>query len=234
LKTVIIIPTYNERDNITPLISELRVRYPDFDILVVDDNSPDMTYQIVREISKDDSKVKLLLRERKEGLGRALVSGYRYSLSNGYQRLIQFDADFSHSPEYIDSILKGLDYCGLVVASRNIAGGGVQNWSLFRIFVSRLANLLTSIMLSLGVRDATSGFRGFSIDFIRYFLKERSISKGYIIQVETTLYAKRYGCGIKEVPFIYKEREKGESKLNFKEALVSAFTLIRLSFKRYN
>ena len=82
MKTVIIIPTYNERDNITPLISELRVRYPDFDILIVDDNSPDITYQIVREISKDDSKVKLLLRERKEGLGRALVSGYRYSLSN--------------------------------------------------------------------------------------------------------------------------------------------------------
>ncbi|MDP8253613.1 MAG: polyprenol monophosphomannose synthase [Candidatus Kaelpia aquatica] len=234
MKTAIIVPTYNERENILFLIDILRKRYPEFDLLVIDDNSPDMTYEVVREFSMRDDKVKLLFRERKEGLGRALCSGYRYSMANGYQRLIQLDADFSHPPEYIDLILKGLNSAGLVIASRNIAGGGVENWSLFRILVSRLANLATSIMLRLGVRDATSGFRGFSRDFIEDFIKKGPISRGYIIQVETTFYARRLGYGIKEVPFIYRERERGKSKLDIKEVLISVFTLIRLAFKRCN
>ncbi|MDP8216671.1 MAG: polyprenol monophosphomannose synthase [Candidatus Kaelpia imicola] len=234
MKTVIIIPTYNERDNILFLIDILRKRYPEFDLLVIDDNSPDMTYGVVQEVSMRDERVKLLFREKKEGLGRALCSGYLYGITNGYQRLIQLDADLSHPPEYIDAILRGLDSSDLVIASRNIAGGGVRNWSLFRILVSRLTNLTAGIMLRIGVRDATSGFRGFSRDFIEDFIKKGPISRGYVIQIETTLYAKRSGYGIKEVPFIYREREEGKSKLNIKEVLISAFTLIKLVFKRYD
>jgi len=234
LKTVIIIPTYNEKENILFLVGVLRSRYPDFDLLIIDDNSPDKTYEIIEEISMRDQKVKLLFREKKEGLGRALCSGYNYGVTNDYQRIIQLDADLSHPPEYIDAILKGLESADLVIASRNVAGGGVRDWSLFRILVSHLSNLAVSVMLRLGIRDVTSGFRGFSRDFVEGFIKEKPISRGYIIQVETTFYARRLGYGIKEIPFIYKEREKGKSKLDIKETLISASTLIRLVFKRYN
>jgi dolichol-phosphate mannosyltransferase len=234
LKTVIIIPTYNERESITALISLIRAYYPDLDIMVIDDNSPDMTYRMVKEISEEDPRVKLILRDKREGLGRALLAGYRYGLDNGYQRLIQIDADLSHPPENIELILKGLESSGLVIASRNITNAGFKDCPLSRVFLSRLANLLASNALGLKVKDVTSGFRGFSIELISYILKENPISKGYIIQVETTLYAKRCGCGIKEVPFIYRDRKRGDSKMDIKEVLTSTITLLKLILKRYN
>ncbi|MDD5613838.1 MAG: glycosyltransferase [Candidatus Omnitrophica bacterium] len=235
MKTLILIPTYNEKDNILLLISDIRASYPDCDILVVDDSSPDGTYQLVEKLSLKDSNIKLLLREKKEGLGAALFSGYRYAFLNNYDKVVQLDADYSHPVSYISAILPALDRASLVICSRNVSGGGTENWAMFRIILSRLAGFTASSLLGLKAKDPTSGFRGFSKGLITCLVTEyKPVSKGYLIQVETTLIAKTLKCGVLEIPFIYRERQSGASKLGTVETFKSGLALARLIFKRYN
>ncbi|MDP8234191.1 MAG: polyprenol monophosphomannose synthase [Candidatus Saelkia tenebricola] len=233
-KQLILIPTYNERENVSALIPELRNKFPELDILVVDDSSPDGTSEVIRNFSNSDTRVNLLLRENKEGLGKALFSGYKYAVENGYQKIIQMDADFSHPTEYIKDILDHLDSNTVVICSRYVRGGGSCNWPLPRIFLSWLANFLTSILLTLSIKDATTGYRGFPSSFLKEFISETPIASGYLIQVETVLKSLRLGYHIKEVPFIYQRRRGGESKLDICEAFKSGWGLLRLRFKRYN
>ena len=233
-KILILIPTYNERENISALIPVLRRDYPGLDILVIDDNSPDKTANFVKKFSRRDPKVALLLRSEKQGLGRALIAGYKYAVLNGYQKVIQLDADLSHPPGYIRDILEVLSKDSIVVLSRNIPGGGSSGWSLFRQLVNKFANLLVRTLLLLKVKDATSGFRGFPVSFLRELVKSELISSGYLIQVEVVIIALRLNYRVKEVPFIYQRRTEGVSKLDFLEALGSGFRLFGLVFKRYN
>ncbi|HEO63886.1 MAG TPA: glycosyltransferase [Candidatus Omnitrophica bacterium] len=235
MKILILIPTYNEKDNILPLISDIRASYPGCDILVIDDSSPDGTYRLVERLSLKESRIKLLLREKRKGLGAALFSGYKYAFSNHYDKVVQIDGDYSHPVKYIKEILTGLDMAGLVVCSRNISGGGSEDWALFRILLSRLAGSAAKSLLGLGAKDPTSGFRGFSKDFIASLVAEyKPISKGYLIQVETVLIAKAAGYGVLEIPFIYRKRRSGASKLGIIETFKSGLVLVRLILKRYN
>lgn len=232
-KNLILIPTYNERENISVLIPDLRSKFPELDILVVDDSSPDGTYEAAGEFSKNDDKVHLLLKKRKEGLGRALFAGYRYAVENGYQKVIQMDADFSHPIKYIPDILKNLDSKTIVVCSRHIEGGGSLNWPLPRIFLSWFANFIAKVLLSLKVKDATSGYRGFPAAFLKGFIREIPVSSGYLVQVETVLKSLKSGYDVKEIPFVYLKRRQGKSKLGVYEALKSGWALLMLVFERY-
>jgi len=231
---LVLIPTYNEKGNIAVLIPDLRNQFPELDILVVDDNSPDGTYEVVEEFSKNDDRVHLLLKKRKEGLGKALFAGYKYAVENGYRKVVQMDADFSHPLEYIPHILKNLDFKTIVVCSRHIEGGGSLNWSLSRVFLSWFANFVVKVLVSLKVKDATSGYRGFPITFLREFIQETPVSSGYLIQVETVLKSLKSGYNIKEIPFVYLKRRQGKSKLGIYEVLKSGWALLRLCFERYN
>ncbi len=233
-KTLIIIPTYNEKENIGALLSILRKNYPEFDILVIDDNSPDKTSKFVADISGRDNKVRLLLREKKEGLGKALFAGYRYAVENKYEMVVQMDADFSHPVSYISEILKAFLSDRIVICSRHIEGGGSENWSFFRIAVTIIANFSARILLSLKVKDLTSGFRAFPGSFLKELLKERPLSGGYLIQVETVIKALKYGYKVIEIPFVYQKRKEGVSKLGLLETLKSAAGLVGLTLKRYN
>ena len=232
-KYLILIPTYNERKNISVLIPDLRTKFPGLDILIIDDNSPDGTYKLVEEFSKKDGKIHLLLKERKEGLGKALFAGYKYAVENGYQKVIQMDADFSHPLEYIPRILKNLDFKTIVVCSRHIEGGGFLNWPFQRVFLSWSANFIVRVLLFLKVKDATSGYRGFPAAFLKEFIRKMPVSSGYLIQVETVLKAQKSGYGVEEIPFVYLKRKEGKSKLGVYEALKSGWALLILCFERY-
>jgi len=232
-KNLILIPTYNEKENILVLIPDLRNKFPELDILVIDDSSPDETYKLAEEFSKNDNKIHLLLKKRKEGLGRALFAGYKYAVENGYQKVIQMDADFSHPVKYIPDILKSLDPETIVVCSRHVKGGGSLNWPFSRIFLSWFANFIVNVLLSLKVKDATSGYRGFPAAFLKEFIREIPVSSGYLVQVETVLKSLKLGYGVREIPFVYLKRRQGKSKLDIYETLKSGRALLRLCFERY-
>lgn len=233
-KALIIIATYNEKDNIRLLIQELRQLYPGLDILVLDDNSCDTTSEIVRSISQKDKRVKLISRKKKEGLGKALLCGYKYALDNGYRNLIQMDADFSHPPVYISRLLDNLDSGKVLVCSRFIKGAGFQDCPWVRIFISRSANLISRVLLGLKVKDLTSGFRSFPDSFLKILHRTKLVSKGYFLQVEVIYRALKAGYEVKELPFIYRGRERGKSKLNFLEILKSWAALFKLALQKYS
>ena len=227
--TVVLIPTYNERDNLSKLIPKIFEEYPDIHILVIDDNSPDGTPNLLKELSSKYKNLRYVVRVGERGLGTALLRGYREALKHGYRYLIQMDADLQHDPKYIKDILERLiDGCDLVIASRYVAGGGVEGWSLLRRIVSKAANMYSRAILGIKVRDATSGYRGFKLDSLGRIIDDIKYSRGYVIQVETVYRFSQAGMRICEVPFIFRERERGSSKLGITTILEFFIKVIRL------
>jgi dolichol-phosphate mannosyltransferase len=230
-KGLILIPTYNERENIQILLPILRKEFPSLDVLVVDDNSPDGSWEIVKEFSEKDPGVKLLLRENKEGLGKALFAGYSYAVENDYSILIQMDADFSHPPEYIRDIIKNLRNDNIVICSRylEVEASKMED----KRMVSKLANWVARTMVLNRVKDPSSGFRGYPISFLEKVVKYKPLSSGYFLQVEMVMLAFKFGYLVEEIPFIYRKRKYGESKLGIKEGLLALPVIVRLLLRRY-
>ncbi|MFI0431628.1 MAG: polyprenol monophosphomannose synthase [Candidatus Nanopelagicales bacterium] len=213
---LVIIPTYNERDNVERIVGRVRAAVPEAHVLVADDNSPDGTGVIADELAAADDNVHVLHRMGKEGLGAAYLAGFAWGLERGYDVLVEMDADGSHKPEQLPLLLDGLREADLVLGSRYVPGGSVVNWPKSRELLSRGGNLYTRMALSLPLRDATGGYRAFRANTLRSLDLNGVGSAGYIFQVDLAYRAQRRGLVVKEVPIEFVEREVGDSKMDQK------------------
>ncbi len=237
MRVLIIIPTYNERDNIGPLLSQIHDALPVADVLIVDDNSPDGTGQLADELAQKDSRLRVLHRAGKLGLGTAYLTGFRYALEAGYDYVFEMDADFSHDPCYLPGLLAaaseegGADLC---IGSRRIPGGGTENWGLGRQLLSAGGSLYARVILGLGrdfrhhlkageweqllglpVNDLTSGFKCFRRRVLESLDLDSIHSEGYSFQIEVTYRAMQRGFRVTEVPIVFVDRRAGQSKMSF-------------------
>ena len=220
---LVIIPTYNEIDNVDMITGRLRASVPEAHILLVDDNSPDGTGRRGDELAASDDHIHVLHRQGKEGLGAAYKAGFAWALGQGYDVIVEFDADGSHQPEQLPSVLAALHGADMVKGSRWVPGGSVVNWPLHRELLSRGGSLYTRIMLGLPVRDITGGLNAFRADTLRAILNDPIDGQGYGIQRDLTWNAHKRGYRIKEVPIEFIERTAGESKMSgdvVKEAMI--------------
>lgn len=231
MKTFVIIPTYNEKENIANLIDKiLKLKIKNLHIVVVDDNSPDETWKIVEEISKDKKNVHLLLRKAKRGRGYAGKEGFIYCLKNKGDIIIEMDADFSHNPNYIPLMLKEIKNHDVVLGSRRVKGAKEIGRGVIRMIITYFANLYIKMMLGLEVKDCNSGFRCFKRKVLEknaYKLK----SKGPAIIQEILFKAHLKGFKIKEIPITFVNRKKGKSKLGIKQLTMGYFMVLKLKIQ---
>jgi len=213
-RVVIVMPTYNERQNLESIAGRVRTALPTADLLVVDDNSPDGTGDIADKMAETDSHVQVLHRTEKAGLGKAYIAGFSWALDRGYDVIIEMDADGSHQPEHLPSLVAALDIADLAIGSRWMRGGKVVNWPKSREALSRAANVYTELMLGLGVRDATAGFRAYRAATLRKISLNQVESTGYCFQIDLTIRVAQAGLRIVEVPITFVEREHGASKMS--------------------
>jgi dolichol-phosphate mannosyltransferase len=213
-KTFVVVPTYNEGQNIDSLMSRLLETGPDVSLLIVDDNSPDGTADRVKAVASTNPRVHLLSRPGKMGLGSAYKAGFKYVLEHGADYVIQMDADFSHDPKYIPDMLEAIGECDLVIGSRYVVGVNVVNWPIDRLLLSYFANLYTRIITGLPVHDATSGFKCFRRRVLEAIDLDQIISDGYCFQIEMNFRSARKGFAIREIPIVFVDRHSGTSKMS--------------------
>jgi dolichol-phosphate mannosyltransferase len=221
-RVLVIIPTYDERENIESIIGRVRVSVPEAEILVADDASPDGTGELADRIAADDDHVHVLHRTGKEGLGAAYVAGFRWGLERGFDVLVEMDADGSHQPEELPRLLTALEDHDLVIGSRWVNGGRVENWPKKREALSRGANTYSRLLLGFPVHDSTGGFRAYRATTLSKIGIDEVTSQGYCFQVDLTLRTVRSGLRIAEVPITFVERTHGASKMN-RDIMVEAF-----------
>jgi dolichol-phosphate mannosyltransferase len=234
MRVVVVIPTYNEADNIEKLVEEVFKQPLTVDILIVDDNSPDGTGQIADRLVNDSQytgRVNVLHRANKEGLGRAYVAGFGWALEHGYDAVVEMDADFSHDPMYLKPILDAAQESDVVIGSRYIHGISVMNWPLQRILLSWGANRYVRTITRMPVFDCTSGFRLYKRDMLESIHLESIRSNGYSFQVEVSFRAFVAGFSIVEVPIIFTERRYGQSKMSKKVIMESVWIPVQLRFR---
>jgi dolichol-phosphate mannosyltransferase len=237
-KHLIIVATYNEKGNIEKLLDEIFAVVPDVNVLVIDDNSPDKTYEIVEELAHDKYNDKLFFMKRagKLGLGTAYIAGFNWGIERQYDVIMHMDADFSHNPRYIPEFFEAIKTNDLVLGSRYIKGGGVVNWGFKRKLMSMGGSLYSRIILGLKTRDLTGGFKCFRRKVLETIDVNNLKSTGYSFQVETTYKTFLNGFKIKEIPIIFEDRIIGQSKMSsgiFVEALLMVIKL-KLSVKKLN
>jgi dolichol-phosphate mannosyltransferase len=213
-RVLVVTPTYNERLNIEPVLARLRAAVPYADVLVVDDDSPDGTGDVVDMMVAGDAAVHVLHRPVKEGLGAAYVAGFSWGLERDYDVLVEMDADGSHQPEQLPSLLAALRHADLVLGSRWVQGGSVSDWPATRMALSRGGNAYVRIALGLGLRDATGGFRAFRAELLSSIDLTTVASHGYCFQVDLAWRAVRQGATVVEVPIAFVERVHGRSKMS--------------------
>lgn len=214
MRVVTIIPTFNERESLPLTLGRLRAAVPHSDVLVVDDNSPDGTGKLADDIAREDTAVHVLHRKGKEGLGAAYIAGFRWALDRGYDVLVEMDADGSHQPEQLPALLEAVSGAHLVIGSRWVPGGSVVNWPFHRKLLSRGGSFYSRIMLGLGVRDITAGYRAFQRETLEALDLDEVASVGYGFQVDMTFRVAKTGRKIVEVPITFVEREYGDSKMS--------------------
>lgn len=214
---LVVIPTYNERDNLEPLLARLQDAVPDADALVVDDGSPDGTGELADKLAADDPRVSVLHRAAKAGLGAAYLAGFAVALSADYRTVVEMDADGSHAPEDLPTLLAALDSgsgADVVLGSRYVHGGQVVNWPAYRNWISRSGNLYSRLALGVGIRDITGGYRVFRREVLETLTLDRVESQGYCFQIDLAWRALQAGFRVVEVPITFTERERGSSKMS--------------------
>ena len=231
-RTLIVVPTYNERENVTALIPQLLNVAPTADVMLIDDNSPDQTAAQAEQLFGVHPRFSVVRRTSGRGYGRSLLEGYRAAVDRGYARLVQLDADFSHDPVIVPQLIEGTLRADAVIGSRYCAGGGITNWPLRRRLLSRFANQYVRSITGLKVRDSTSGFRCYTRRALQIFLEVPIAAEGYAFLVETTFRAHRAGLGIAEVPITFVDRREGQSKMSRKIIFESVLRPWRLRFGR--
>jgi dolichol-phosphate mannosyltransferase len=227
-KTLIIVPTYNERENLTRLLDAIHRAAEHAHILVVDDNSPDGTGDIAEQRARNDDRVFVLRRPGKLGLGTAYLDGFRYGLDRDYQIFQQMDCDFSHDPNDLPRFFAALQDADLVLGSRYVEGGGTRNWPVRRKILSRGGSLYARTILGIPVRDLTGGFKCFRREVLETIELDNVRSEGYSFQIEMTWRTIQKGFHIKEIPILFVDREHGQSKMNptiFREAVLMCWKL---------
>ncbi|WP_433258942.1 polyprenol monophosphomannose synthase [Streptosporangium sp. CA-135522] len=214
-RVLVIVPTYNERENLPMIAERLRTALPEAHLLIADDNSPDGTGEVADALVAEDDHIHVLHRPGKQGLGAAYIAGFRWGLEEGFDVLVEMDADGSHQPEELPKLMEALaDGADLVIGSRWVPGGKVVNWPGSREFLSRGANIYTRMMLGLPVRDATAGFRVYRAATLEKIGLDNVESQGYCFQVDLTLRTVRHGLRVVEVPITFVDRTVGASKMS--------------------
>jgi len=211
----LVLPTYNEAGNIERFVEAVRAVLPESaHLLVVDDSSPDGTGQIADRLAAEHPNVAVLHRERKEGLGPAYIAGFRRALAEGAALVLEMDADFSHDPSYLPALLAAAEHADLVIGSRYVPGGGVENWGPVRRMISRGGSAYARLVLGLAVRDLTAGFKCFRREVLETLDLDAIASRGYAFQVEITYRTIQRGFEVVEVPIVFRDRQVGESKID--------------------
>ena len=231
-RSLVIIPTYNEIENIQTVIDQVFLYSPDIHILVVDDNSPDGTGNYVENLMKTNNQIHCLHREGKLGLGTAYIAGFKYAIEDTYDFIFEMDADLSHNPAELPNFLRELEEYDLVLGSRYIKGVNVVNWPLRRLLLSYFANMYVRFVIGMPIKDATGGFKGFRREVLESINLDKIISGGYSFQVEMTFIAYCKKFRIKEIPIIFVDREKGASKMSTKIIREALLMVWRLRIKK--
>jgi dolichol-phosphate mannosyltransferase len=232
MKTLIIIPTYNEAGNLCPLLKEIFVRAPESDILIVDDNSTDGTGELANQIHTENPQVNVIHRPGKLGLGTAYLAGFKYAIAHNYDAAFEMDADFSHDPRYLPDFLKAIKHADLVIGSRYVPGGDTPDWSPVRRLISSSGNILARFLLGIPIHDCTAGFRCYRCEVLRNIDLDTIQSQGYGFQVELVYRVMKQGFKIVETPIIFVDRRVGKSKMSHK-IVIEAFTyVLRTRFSR--
>jgi dolichol-phosphate mannosyltransferase len=230
-RALVIIPTYNEAENIPKLIPKVLEQGPMFEILVVDDNSPDGTADLVRGMQKRNKRIHLVERPAKLGLGTAYVAGFRYALKNTFEYIIEMDADFSHDPKALTLLLQKAKEYDLVIGSRYISGVNVVNWPMRRLILSYSANIYTRLITGMPVKDATGGFKCYRRKVLESIDLDSLRSNGYAFQIETNFLTWRKGFSICEIPIIFIDRSIGVSKMSKNIVYEAAWMVWKLKLK---
>jgi dolichol-phosphate mannosyltransferase len=213
-RVLVVIPTYNESDNVRIIVERVRLAAPSVDILVADDNSPDGTGEIADELAGADSQVHVLHRPGKQGLGAAYIAGFGWARERGYDAVVEMDADGSHAPEQLPRLLDAARDADVVIGSRWVPGGKVVNWPAHRLLLSRGGSLYTRLALGLPLRDATAGYRVYRLPVLDKIEVDTVESQGYCFQIDLGWRSYRSGFRIVEVPITFAERERGASKMS--------------------
>jgi dolichol-phosphate mannosyltransferase len=231
-RTLIVVPTFNERENIGALLPKLLQIAPDSDVLLIDDNSPDGTANYAQEMFGTDRRVSVLKRSGPRSFGHSLLDGFRVGFERGYAQLVQMDADFSHDPNEVPVLINATREADLVIGSRYCQGGRVANWPLHRRLLSRFANQYVGSIIAVNVRDCTSGFRCWTRHAVQCLLKIGVTSEGYAFQIEAVFRAQRERLRIVEVPITFTDRRAGQSKMSGKVILEAMLKPWLLRFRK--
>jgi len=237
MKTIIVIPTYNESQNIEKLIKKIfELKIANLEIIIVDDNSPDGTAQIVnnQQSAFGHQQIHLIQRQGKLGLGSAYIAGFKKALELGADYIFEMDADFSHDPEDVPRLLDACQHADLVIGSRKIKGGKIIGWGPIRKFMSNGAMLFSKIILGLKTQDVTAGFRCFKRQVLKAININNITSNGYAFQEELLYRTEKAGFVIKEIPVVFIDRQEGKSKLGRKDIVEFFWIILKLKFKNHS
>jgi len=228
MKALVVIPTYNERENLVPLMKQIFAEGLPLEVLIVDDHSPDGTGAVADELAAADPRVHVMHRPGKMGLGSAYVAGFRYALERDYDAVFEMDADFSHNPDSLPEFLRELENADLVVGSRYLHGVTVVNWPLKRLVLSYGANVYSRVITGIPIKDLTGGYKCFRRQVLEALDLSRVKSDGYGFQIEINYKAWRKGFRIREIPILFVDRRAGESKMNQRIVWEAAWMVWRL------
>ncbi|MEP3481208.1 MAG: polyprenol monophosphomannose synthase [Fuerstiella sp.] len=229
---LITVCTFNEAENIGSLLSELRRVAPDADILVIDDNSPDGTADLVKQYSLNDTQVDVLVRTSNKGLGASTVDGFQYGIDHKYRYLLNLDADFSHQPKHIPDLLAAMESHDVCIGSRYIPGGSITGWKWTRHVMSRCVNFYVHVWLRLKAKDSSGSFRCYHVAKLAEIDWSKTVSRGYAFQEEVLYRCQRIECSFAEVPIAFEDRTRGTTNLNTKEIVRAIWDLFKLGIHR--
>ena len=231
-RALVVLPTYNERENLPLMVAALLALPRPVDVLVVDDGSPDGTGDLADGLARDHACVHVLHRKGKLGLGTAYLAGFRYAIDEGYELTMSMDCDFSHNPKYIPDMLARAETADLVIGSRYVPGGGTEGWGLHRRIISCTANALVRIMLGVRVYDTTAGFRCWRAEALKTLGLAGYWSTGYSLLEEMVFRAERKGLRVAEVPIVFTDRERGQTKISLRDMIGVGLMLWRFLYDR--
>jgi dolichol-phosphate mannosyltransferase len=232
-RILVSLATYNERDNLAPLVKEIRQALPGADVLVIDDNSPDGTGDLAERLAVDDPHVRVMHRAGKLGLGTAILAGMRYAIDEKYDYFLNMDADFSHHPRYLPAIVAGMNHNDVMIGSRYVKGGGTVNWPLSRRLISTAVGMAVRMLMRIPARDTSGAYRCYRVGKLREAQLERVRSRGYSFQQEVLYRCRKAGCKIGETPIIFENRRAGASKVNPHEAVRSMAMILSLGLAAF-
>ncbi|MFH1404203.1 MAG: polyprenol monophosphomannose synthase [Candidatus Altiarchaeota archaeon] len=228
MKPIVMLPTYNERGNITRIIKSVLSQDERLEVLVVDDDSPDGTDELVAELAKDDDRIHLLVRTGVRGRASAGVAGFKHALENGYDVVVEMDADFSHDPKYIPLLLENIGDADVVIGSRYVDGGDTEHKIFIQNMLSKMSNMFNKVVLGLGVHDSSGGFKCYRREVLEALDLDNFVSTGYSVGAEILYRCMKAGFSMREVPIIFKPRASGSSKLNWNIILKYPIDVLRL------